>query len=165
MTHNIPVFSISLQHNLLHVPYSLLPNIMYIFENKIRVRYAETDRMGYVYYGNYAAYFETGRIEALRALGLSYKVMEQEGIMLPVLSYQVKYFKPAFFDDILTIRTIVNTIPTGTRITFHYESINEQNVCINKAETSHVFVKTSNGRPCAVPVYILEKLAPFFQVS
>jgi acyl-CoA thioester hydrolase len=135
---------------------------MYISENKIRVRYAETDRMGYVYYGNYAAYFETGRVEALRVLGLSYKVMEDEGIMLPVLSYQVKYFKPAFFDDILTIRTIVNEVPKGTRIIFHYECLNEQNSCITKAETTHVFVKTANGRPCAVPNSILDKLVPFF---
>ncbi len=136
---------------------------MYVSENKIRVRYAETDRMGYVYYGNYAAYYETGRVEALRVLGLSYKVMEEEGIMLPVLSYHIKYFKPAFFDDVLTIRTMVNTIPSGTRITFHYECINESNICINKGETSHVFVKTTNGRPCAVPDHILEKLAPFFK--
>jgi acyl-CoA thioester hydrolase len=136
---------------------------MYISENKIRVRYAETDRMGYVYYGNYAAYFEVGRVEALRALGLSYRVMEEEGIMLPVLSYQTKYFKPAFFDDILTIRTIVNEIPTGTRITFHYECLNEQGICINKAETSHVFVKTSNGRPCPIPESVTEKLTPFFR--
>lgn len=136
---------------------------MYTSENKIRVRYAETDRMGYVYYGNYAAYFEVGRVEALRTLGLSYRVMEEQGIMLPVLSYQTKYFKPAFFDDILTIRTIVNEIPTGTRINFHYECLNEQGACINKAETSHVFVKTSNGRPCPVPDNVIEMLAPFFK--
>ena len=135
---------------------------MYISEQKIRVRYAETDRMGYVYYGNYAAYFEVGRVEALRALGLSYRVMEEQGVMLPVLSYQTKYFKPAFFDDELTIRTIVTEIPTGTRITFHYECMKE-GVCINKAETSHVFVKTSNGRPCPIPESVTKKLAPFFK--
>jgi acyl-CoA thioester hydrolase len=135
---------------------------MYISENKIRVRYAETDRMGYVYYGNYAAYFEVGRVEALRALGLSYRVMEEQGIMLPVLSYQIKYFKPAFFDDVITIRTIVGEMPAGARIAFQYESYNEQNVCINKAETSHVFV-TSSGRPCPVPANVLEILAPYFK--
>ncbi len=135
---------------------------MYVYENKIRVRYAETDRMGYVYYGNYAAYFESGRVEALRSLGLSYKVMEEQGIMLPVLSYEVKYFKPAFFDDVLTIRTTVNEIPTGTRITFHYECLNEQNISTTQAKTSHVFVKTSNGRPCPIPQDIIEKLSPFF---
>ncbi len=136
---------------------------MYISENKIRVRYAETDRMGYVYYGNYAAYFEVGRVEALRALGLSYRVMEEQGVMLPVLSYQIKYFKPAFFDDVLTIKTTVNEMPSGTRISFHYETFNEQNVSLNKAETTHVFVKTANGRPCAVPENVIELISPFFK--
>lgn len=135
---------------------------MYVSETKIRVRYAETDRMGYVYYGNYAAYFEVGRVEALRALGLSYRVMEEQGIMLPVLSYQTKYFKPAFFDDVLTIRTMVNEIPSGTRINFEYECLNEQGACINKAETTHVFVKTTSGRPCPIPESVIEKLAPYF---
>ena len=134
---------------------------MYISETKIRVRYAETDRMGYVYYGNYAAYFEVGRVEALRALGLSYKLMEEQGVMLPVLTYNIKYFKPAFFDDVLTIRTTVNEMPSGTRIHFHYETVNEQNVVLNKAETSHVFVKTANGRPCAVPENVIDLLRPF----
>ncbi len=136
---------------------------MYISETKIRVRYAETDRMGYVYYGNYAAWFEVGRVEALRSLGLSYKVMEDQGVMLPVLSYNIKYFKPAFFDDVLTIRTTVNAVPSGTRIHFHYETINEQGISLNKAETSHVFVKTTNGRPCPVPQNVIEILTPFFK--
>ncbi|MDP4662751.1 MAG: acyl-CoA thioesterase, partial [Salibacteraceae bacterium] len=68
-----------------------------IFENKLRVRYAETDRMGYCYYGNFAAYFEVARVEALRSLGISYKKLEDDGIILPVLDYQIKYFKPAFY--------------------------------------------------------------------
>ena len=84
--------------------------------------------MGYVYYGNYAAYFESGRVEALRSLGLSYREMEDRGIMLPVLSFSIKYFKPAFFDDNLTIKTTMKELPTGTRITFHYETWNEKGV-------------------------------------
>ncbi len=138
---------------------------MYSCDTLIRVRYAETDRMGYVYYGNYAAYFETGRVEALRALGLSYRVMEEEGVMLPVLSFQIKYFKPAFFDDLLTIKTTVKEMPLGTRIYFAYETWNEKNVCINSGETSHVFVRTDNGRPCPVPPSVIEKLSGFFQVK
>lgn len=138
---------------------------MYVSDTKIRVRYAETDRMGYVYYGNYAAWFEVARVEALRSLGLSYKTMEDQGVMLPVLSYNIKYFKPAFFDDVLTIRTTVNEIPSGTRIHFHYETLNEQNICLNKADTSHVFVKTSNGRPCPVPANVIELISPFFKTT
>jgi len=134
---------------------------MYTAETQIRVRYAETDRMGYVYYGNYAAYFESGRVEALRALGLSYRVMEEQGVMLPVLSFQIKYFKPAFFDDMLTIKTTLKELPSGTRIHFHYETW-KNDVCINQGETSHVFVRTDNGRPCPIPESVIEKLSAFF---
>jgi acyl-CoA thioester hydrolase len=78
---------------------------MYSVKNQIRVRYAETDRMGYVYYGNYAQYFEVARVEMLRGLGISYKTLEDSGIMLPVLDFTIKYIKPAFYDDLLTIKT------------------------------------------------------------
>lgn len=135
---------------------------MYTAETSIRVRYAETDRMGYVYYGNYAAYFESGRVEALRSLGLSYRVMEEQGIMLPVLSFNIKYFKPAFFDDLLTIKTSIKEMPSGTRIYFNYETWNEKDVCINQGETSHVFVRTDNGRPCPIPQSVIDKLSGFF---
>jgi len=135
---------------------------MYTCENTIRVRYAETDRMGYVYYGNYAAYYESGRVEALRALGLSYREMEERGIMLPVLSYQIKYFKPAFFDDLLTIKTTLKELPSGTRLAFNYEIWNEKGVQLNAGETTHVFVKIENGRPITVPQELIDKLAPFF---
>ena len=136
---------------------------MYTSENTIRVRYAETDRMGYVYYGNYAAYFETGRVEALRALGLSYREMEDRGIMLPVLSYQIKYFKPAFFDDTLIIKTTLKELPTGTRLSFHYQMWNDKGIQINEGETTHVFVKIDGGRPITVPQEVIDKLAPFFK--
>jgi acyl-CoA thioester hydrolase len=134
---------------------------MYTAENTIRVRYAETDRMGYVYYGNYAAYFESGRVEALRSLGLSYKEMEEQGVMLPVLSFSIKYFKPAFFDDLLTIKTSVKELPSGTRIYFNYQTWKGE-VCLNEGETSHVFVRTDNGRPCPIPQSVIDKLVGFF---
>ncbi len=136
---------------------------MYTCENTIRVRYAETDRMGYVYYGNYAAYYESGRVEALRALGLSYREMEDKGIMLPVLSYQIKYFKPAFFDDFLTIKTTLKELPTGTRLSFYYEMYNDKGVQLNQGGTTHVFVKADGGRPITVPQEVIDKLAPFFE--
>lgn len=135
---------------------------MYTCENTIRVRYAETDRMGYVYYGNYAAYYESGRVEALRALGLSYREMEERGIMLPVLSFRIKYHKPAFFDDLLTIKTSLKELPAGTRLSFHYETWNDKDICLNEGETTHVFVKAQNGRPITVPTEVIEKLSPFF---
>jgi acyl-CoA thioester hydrolase len=134
---------------------------MYVSETKIRVRYAETDRMGYVYYGNYATYYEVGRVEALRQLGLSYKEMEDSGIMLPVLEYAIKYIKPAFYDEELTIKTIIPEVPQA-RIKFLYECYNANNVLLNKGETTLVFVNTTSGRPCAAPEAFIEKIKAFF---
>src|SRR3954463_1583998 len=101
---------------------------------QVRVRYAETDKMGYVYYGNYATYFEIGRVETLRKLGTSYKALEDSGIMLPVLEYKSKYIKAAKYDDLLTIRTFIRKIPT-VRIVFDYEVYNQDMVLLNVAET------------------------------
>ena len=123
---------------------------MYSSETKIRVRYAETDQMGYVYYGNYAQYYEVGRVEALRQLGMSYKDMELNGIMLPVLSYSIKYFKPAFYDEELTIKTIIKDIP-GARIVFEYECFNEKGILLNKGETTLVFINRETNKPISAP--------------
>jgi acyl-CoA thioester hydrolase len=127
----------------------------------IRVRYAETDRMGYVYYGNYATYYEVGRVEALRKLGMSYKEMEDQGIMLPVLSFNIKYFKPAYYDDLLTIKTSITEMP-NTRIKFEYECYNEKNELLNKGDTTLVFINASSNKPCMAPDWFLEKIKPFF---
>lgn len=130
---------------------------MFVSETSVRVRYAETDRMGYVYYGNYAAYYEVGRVEALRDLGFSYKVMEDEGIMLPVADFSIKYFKPSFYDDVLKIKTIIRNIP-GVRIHFEYEIYNEREEMINKGETTLVFVNKVTGKPCQAPSGFIEAL-------
>jgi acyl-CoA thioester hydrolase len=134
---------------------------MYTSKVQIRVRYSETDKMSYVYYGNYAQYFEVARVEALRNLGLSYKAMEEEGIMLPVLEYSVKFLKPAFYDQELTIETSITKLPSA-RINFHYNTFNEANELLNSAETTLVFVKASTGKPIVAPKHILEKLMPYF---
>jgi acyl-CoA thioester hydrolase len=129
---------------------------MYVSETSVRVRYAETDKMGYVYYGNYATYYEVGRVEAMRQLGISYKTMEDSGIMLPVLSFSIKYFKPAYYDELLTIRTIIPEVPQ-TRINFNYEIHNEKLELLNKGETTLAFVNMASKRPCAAPNWFLEK--------
>lgn len=98
---------------------------MHVTETILRVRYAETDRMGYVYYGNYATYFEVARVDCMKALGFSYRELEDQGILMPVVSYNIKYLKPAFYDDALTIRTSIQELPEA-RITFHYETFNEK---------------------------------------
>ncbi len=130
---------------------------MFVSTTKIRVRYAETDKMGYVYYGNYAQYFEVGRVEGLRDIGLSYKVMEDEGIMLPVLEYQIKYFKPAYYDELLTIKTSIVAVK-GARFYFEYETLNEQNELLNKGTTTLVFVSKVTNKPCPPPEWILKKM-------
>lgn len=115
-------------------------------EIKIRVRYAETDQMGYVYYGNYATYFEVARVEMIRSIGYSYKSMEAEGILMPVLELKTKYIKPAFYDQELTIKTTIKSKPT-VRIKFDYEVFNDEGQLLTVAETTLVFVRQETGRP------------------
>ena len=134
---------------------------MYTSETKVRVRYSETDRMGYVYYGNYASYFEVARVEALRDIGMPYLRMEDEGYLLPVLDYKVRYFKPAFYDDLLIIKTKIVQLPV-VRITFAYEIFGEDGQKRNEAETTLVFINKESGKPCKAPDELLEKLKPYF---
>jgi acyl-CoA thioester hydrolase len=135
---------------------------MFASETSIRVRYSETDRMGYVYYGNYAQYYEVGRVEALRQLGLSYKEMEDKGIMLPVLEYTIKYFKPAFYDDNLLVKTCIKELPSA-RITFHSEIFNKSGSLLNKGYVTLVFVNIESGKPSAAPGYFMDLINPYFR--
>lgn len=135
---------------------------MFTAENEIRVRYAETDQMGYVYYGNYAMYYEVGRVEALRSAGFSYREMEENGIIMPVLEIHSRYLKPGKYDELLTIRTMIREMP-GIRIKFHYEVINEQGELINEGETSLAFLNKDSHKPCRPPVFLLELLEPYFR--
>ena len=130
-------------------------------ELQIRVRYGETDQMGYVYYGNYAQYFEMGRAEWLRSLGITYKRMEASGIMLPVLNLNVDYLKPAKYDDLLTLKTTLLKKPT-VKIEFGFEIYNESEELLTKGYTSLVFIDMKRNKPTRAPKYILEKLAHLF---
>lgn len=134
---------------------------MFVNEIQVRVRYAETDQMGYVYYGNYATYFEVARVESLRKLGLSYRALEESGIMLPVLEYKSKFVRPAKYDDLLTIKTIIPEIPTA-RIRFEYEVYNENKELLTVGDTTLVFIKAETKRPCPTPDYFLEKMKAFY---
>jgi len=127
------------------------------FEIKLRVRYAETDQMGYCYYGNYAQYLELGRVEALRSLGFRYKDLEDKGIMLPVMEFQIKYLSPAKYDDLLTVKTVITEI-AGTRIYFDYEILNEENKQIALATTTLVFVSKETMRPVKAPEEIVNSI-------
>ena len=135
--------------------------VMYTFETSVRVRYGETDQMGCVYYGNYPLYYEVGRTEMLRSVGLSYHEMEEGGILLPVHSMNIKYIEPAKYDDLLTLRVILKELPTA-KIHFHYEVYNEQQKLLNKGETVLVFVDAQNRRPRRAPEALIKKLEKYF---
>jgi len=138
-----------------------LKQFMLTHNIQIRVRYGETDQMGYVYYGNYAQYFEMGRVEWLRNLGTSYKRMEDSGIMLPVLNLNIDYKKPAKYDDLLTLKTTLLKKPS-VRIEFGFEIYNENQELLTKGYTSLVFIDMKKNRPTKAPDYILEKVNPLF---
>lgn len=134
---------------------------MYQSETKIRVRYGETDQMGYVYYGCYAMYYEVGRVESLRQLGLTYKALEEMGVMMPVLENKSKYLAPARYDDHLRIVTTIREKPAA-RIHFEYEIYNEDNKLIHEGETLLVFINKATNRPCRPPAELEQVLAPYF---
>lgn len=134
---------------------------MYQQEVQVRVRYAETDQMGFVYYGNYAMYYEIARVEAFRELGYPYKLMEEEGIGMPVISLQVNYHGPARYDDLLTVKVSIPEKPKS-RIKFAYEVTNQEGKLINTGSTELVFMKMDTGRPVRLPEAMDKLLQPFF---
>ncbi|GAB4397081.1 MAG: thioesterase family protein [Microscillaceae bacterium] len=134
---------------------------MYLFETHTRVRYAETDQMGYVYYGNYATYYEVARVEAFRALGFPYRDLEAQGIMMPVLEMQIRYHQPARYDDLLTLKLSIKTRPS-VRIVFDYEILNEAQTLLNTGQTTLVFVQKDKNKILRCPEALLQKLAPYF---
>ena len=135
---------------------------MFEHTTKIRVRYGETDQMGYMYYGNYAEFYEVGRVEMLRSLGMTYSGMEASGIKMPVLELHCKYLKPALYDEEISVKVIMNKMP-GVKIHFKYELYNPGGEMINIGETLLVFVNMKTNRPCMPPQEFLDKLKPFFQ--
>ncbi len=124
-------------------------------EIQIRVRYGETDQMGVVYHGNYALYLEMGRIEWLRKMGISYKNMEENGIMLPVISMTLNYKRPAHYDDLINVKTQLKSRPSA-RIEFEYEITNEQGEILTTATVVLVFIDMKTNRPIRAPQYILD---------
>jgi len=135
---------------------------MYKSETSIRVRYGETDQMGYVYYGHYAMYFEVARVESLRQLGLTYKEIEAAGIIMPVLENKSKYLAPARYDELLKIVTTLKEKP-GVRIKFDYEIFNAADELIHIGETLLAFVDSRTNRPCRPPQVMLQVLEPYFK--
>ncbi len=134
---------------------------MYTSQTQLRVRYAETDQMGYVYYGNYAAYYEVARVECIRSLGFTYKALEEMGVMMPVLELHTFYYQPARYDDLLTIKVTIPKLPT-LKIIFTYEIFDEAGRLLNKGETTLVFINMKTGKPMRMPEVMGKLLEPHF---
>jgi len=134
-----------------------MPNFKKYNEIDFRIRYGETDQMGVVYHGNYAQYFEIGRTEWLRNLGITYKQMEEEGIKLPVISLMVNFKKSACYDDMIKVKTTLKKMPTAS-IEFDYEIVNEMGEILTRGNTVLAFIDINRNRPTRCPRYILDKL-------
>ncbi len=135
---------------------------MFVYESKVRVRYAETDQMGIVHHGNYALYYELARTECFEACsGMSYESMEADGIMLPILELQSRYLKPAFYNQVLTIKSIVKDLPS-VRLKVDYEIYNEASELINTGSTTLVFVDKRTRKPCQPPESFMKNVRQFF---
>ena len=130
---------------------------MYSNTHKIRVRYGETDKMGFVYYGVYAQYYEVGRVELLRSLGVSYKSLEDIGYELPVIDFQIKYKKPAFYDDEITVVTLLSENPSS-KLIFNYECFNSNKELLNIGSVTLIFVNSKTKKVCSPPKIFLKKL-------
>ena len=134
---------------------------MYTHNTRIRVRYGDTDQMGYVYYGNYARYYEIARVESFRNLGLTYREMEENGIIMPVLENWSKFYKPGLYDEMLTITAKIPELP-GVRVTFEYDIINEEEELIHQGRTTLVFLEKNSKKPIRFPEHMLELLRPYY---
>ena len=136
---------------------------MYSWDTKLRVRYGETDQMGYLYYGRYAEYFEVGRVETIRSLGLTYKELEEtHGIWLPVTSLEMRFVRPAFYDDLLTVHTEIRKLP-DEYITFHCDIFNEKKKLVNAGTVRLCFFDAASKKVVPAPELLLEQLRPFFE--
>ena len=135
---------------------------MFIKETHIRVRYAETDQMNVVYYGNYAQYFEVARVEAIRSIGYAYKEMEDDGVMLPVVEMQTKFLRPAHYDDVLTIKTILRELPVDHKVVFEQEVYNVEKKLLTLGKFVLYFVKKGSFEKTGMPEKLRLLWLPFF---
>ena len=135
---------------------------MYESSTQIRVRYAETDQMNVVYYGNYAQYFEVGRVEAIRQLGYTYKDMEASGVIMPVVEMHVRYLRPATYDDLLTVKTTLREMPDAHRVEFFQDVFNEEGKLLCAGRVVLYFLDAATRSKPHMPADMAEKLQPYF---
>jgi acyl-CoA thioester hydrolase len=135
---------------------------MFVTETTVRVHYALTDQMGFVYHGHYAQFYEIARAEAIRGLGITYLDIEAMGVMMPVVSLQCKYLRPAKYDDLLLIKTSLRELPVGSRVTFQHEIFNQQDELINTGEVVLHFLNKKDLKSCEMPEPLKILIKPFF---
>ena len=135
---------------------------MFISETTVRVRYAETDQMDIVYYGNYAQYFEVGRAESIRQLGFTYKDMENLGVIMPVVEMHVRFLRPAHYDDLITIKTTLREFPNDHKIEFYQEVYNEKKKLLTSGKCVLYFLSSESRKKVLMPEALREKLKQFF---
>lgn len=135
---------------------------MFTTDTQVRVRYAETDQMGVVYHGNYFPYFESARAESIRQLGFTYADMEKMGVIMPVVDVHCRYLRPAKYDDLLTIKTMLNELPLHHKIEFHHEVYNEQNELLAVGRIILYFIKAKTMKKTTMPDRLLAKLKSYF---
>jgi acyl-CoA thioester hydrolase len=136
---------------------------MYTSTTQIRVRYGETDQMGYLYYGYYALYYEQGRAEAIRQLGFTYRELEEAGVLMPVVEMNAKYFRPALYDDLVTVKTSLKVLDKESpQVQFHSELYNESGKLLNEGIVTLVFFDPKTRRKISMPEVLFDTLAPYF---
>ena len=136
---------------------------MYESTTQVRVRYAETDQMNVVYYGNYAQYFEVGRVESIRQLGYTYKDMEASGVIMPVVDLHVKYLRPATYDDLLTVKTQIRELPTAHHIDFYQDVYNEKGKMLTSGKVTLYFLEQATRKKTNIPEPMRKALEPYFK--
>ncbi len=137
---------------------------MYTSETQLRVRYAETDQMNVVYYGNYAQYFEVGRVESIRQLGYTYKNMEESGVIMPVIELNIKYLRPATYDELLTIKTTIRELPESYRIEFYQEVLNAENKLLAAGKVVLYFLEAITWKRTEMPEELKLKMQKYFDL-
>jgi acyl-CoA thioester hydrolase len=135
---------------------------MFNSETNIRVRYSETDQMNVVYHGNYAQYFEVARAEAIREMGITYKEMEEMGIVMPIVELHTKFLRPAKYDDLLTIKTQLRELPTDHRVEFHHEVYNDEGKLLTIGRVVLYFLDAKAMARSVMPAALANHLLPYF---
>ena len=138
---------------------------MYITETQIRIHYALTDQMGMVYHGHYAQFYEIGRAEAIRQIGYTYKDIEAMGIIMPVVDIHSRFLRPAKYDDLITVKTMLKELPLHHKILFHHEIYNEQDELLNTGDITLYFMDAKTMKRCEMPEALKKKLEGYFLIN